>query len=200
MVRFVFRPFLQIYRTICTSVPLLRQGFSWRCASQPQLAICRVLPRKQNRTHMFIMNRHGRNNIRNGIVGVETSHSTRALVQSTLHVIEPRTHKKIEMVFENKFRDDENRSRICLLIPKNPEIVRISFGGNRSHSMTLAAEPLRRGHGNRRETHPALAHSFAEVNAAQSSAKGATPTPNPQEGGNLRAKLRAPPRREARAK
>ena len=40
------------------------------------------------------------------------------------------------------------------------------------------------GHGDRRETHPTLAHSLAEVNAAQSSAKGATSTPNPQEGGN----------------
>ena len=66
--------------------------------------------------------------------------------------------------------------------------------------MTFAAEPVGGGHGNRRETHPTLTHSLAEVNAAQSSAKGATSTSNPHRGRDLGAKPRTPPWTEGQAK
>ena len=44
---------------------------------------------------VVIMNRHGHNNIRNGIVWVQTGHST-STCTATLCVIEPRTHQKFE--------------------------------------------------------------------------------------------------------
>ena len=42
-----------------------------------------------------IMNHQGHNNIRNGIVKVQTSHST-CTCTASLYVIEPRTHQKYE--------------------------------------------------------------------------------------------------------
>ena len=56
------------------------------------------------------MNHQGRNNIRNGIVWVQTGHTCTCAV--SLHVIESRTHQKIESS-EKKFRNDENRIPIC---------------------------------------------------------------------------------------
>ena len=63
------------------------------------------------------MNRPGHNNIRNGIVWVQTGQST-CTCTATLQVTEPRTHKTFELALKNNFRDDENRIRICSLIPK----------------------------------------------------------------------------------
>ena len=42
-----------------------------------------------------IMNHQGHNNIRSGIVWVQTGHST-CTCTATLHVIEPRAHQKFE--------------------------------------------------------------------------------------------------------
>ena len=49
--------------------------------------------------HIFndIMHGHGHNNIRNGIVWVQTGHGT-STCTATLCVIEPRTHQKIRIV------------------------------------------------------------------------------------------------------
>ena len=58
-----------------------------------------------------IVNRHGRHNIRNGIVWVHRDHSTSTCTVS-LHVVELGTHQKVES-FKKNFRDDENRIRIC---------------------------------------------------------------------------------------
>ena len=55
-----------------------------------------------------IMNRHGHNNIRNGIVWVQTGHSTCTCTVS-LHAIEPRTHQKFESSEQTNFRSDKNR-------------------------------------------------------------------------------------------
>ena len=44
----------------------------------------------------------------------KTSHST-CTGTVTFHVIEPQTHKKIELVFESNFRDDENQYRKTML-------------------------------------------------------------------------------------
>ena len=57
------------------------------------------------------MNRQGHNNSRNGIVWVQTGHST-GTCAATLCVIEPRTHQKFESS-KKKIRDDENGIRIC---------------------------------------------------------------------------------------
>ena len=73
------------------------------------------------------MNRHGKHNIRNGIVWAQTSHRT-GTCTATLCVIEPRTHQKFES-FKKYFRSDEIRFRICYS-QKTPEIVRIYFGAN----------------------------------------------------------------------
>ena len=58
-----------------------------------------------------IMNCQGHNNIRNGIVSVQTGHSTCTCTVS-LHVVELWTHQKFES-FKKIFRDDEIRIRIC---------------------------------------------------------------------------------------
>ena len=79
--------------------------------------------------YCVIMSHQERNNIRNGIVWVQSGQST-CTCTVTLHVIEPRTHQKFESSEKNNVRNDENRIRICYLCPKTPEIVRNYFRSN----------------------------------------------------------------------
>ena len=57
-----------------------------------------------------IMDRHGHNNIRNGILWVQTGHSS-GTCTVTLSVIEPRTHQKIESF--KKIKDYFGRHGKC---------------------------------------------------------------------------------------
>ena len=75
---------------------------------------------------MFVHINGKGHNIRNGIVWVQTGNSTSTCTVS-LHVVEPRTYQKLESL-KKIFRDDENRIRICQIIPKTTEIIRIYFG------------------------------------------------------------------------
>ena len=58
-----------------------------------------------------IMSRHGRLNIRNGIVWLQTGRST-STCTATLCLIELWTHQKFESL-KNNFRSDEIRIRLC---------------------------------------------------------------------------------------
>ena len=102
-------------RTICTSV-------------SPPAEFSPTLPFSSFVHHPLfihvIMNHQRHNNIRNGIVWVQTGHNT-CTCTVTQHVIGPRTHQKFES--SKKVRNDENRIRICYSIPKKFEIVRINF-------------------------------------------------------------------------
>ena len=65
-----------------------------------------------------------------------------------------------------------------------------------SGPISLIGNTRRMGHRDDLSMEEGGAHSLAEVNAAQSSAKGATSAPNPHRGRELGAKHRAPPGRE----
>ena len=73
------------------------------------------------------MNRHGRHHIRNGIVWVQTGHSTYTCT-ATFCVIELRSRQKFDSFEKYNFRDDENRIPILLNISQKNEIVRVGFG------------------------------------------------------------------------
>ena len=67
------------------------------------------------------------NNIRNGIMWVQTSHSTRTCTV-TLCVIEPRTQPQIRIVQKNPQQRNSNSN--MLVNSKPPEIVRNNFRPN----------------------------------------------------------------------
>ena len=129
-VRFVFRPFSKHNEGFARQYRYSTRVSPRRCVSQASFTICRALTRRKKHTvhfsytytftciykfigiYIVIMSHQGHNNIRNGIVWVQTGHST-CTCTVTLHVIETRTNQKFESFKRNNFRSDENRIRIC---------------------------------------------------------------------------------------
>ena len=106
----------QVSRKICTT---FHNGFMFLATSLLNIY-------KNSRV---LVDRHRHHKIRIGVLWVQTGHST-GTCTATLCVIELRTHQKIESFNKKKFRSDDIRIRICQLLPKTPEIVRIYFQRN----------------------------------------------------------------------